>query len=134
MRTLQITIVAITLMLVVSGVAAGDFDTSTASEKDWRFFISVYGWLAGIDGTVVSAGKEEDIDIPFDDILEVTDTGFMLYAEAKWRKWFFGFDGTWAKLAVQQKGILTNLHKREHRMSPFFSHIDISKTIRYILQ
>ena len=37
----------------------------TSKPKDWYFFISAYGWLAGIDGTIADGGIDEDINVPF---------------------------------------------------------------------
>ena len=31
--------------------------------EDWYFFISAYGWLAGIDGIIADGGIDEDMSI-----------------------------------------------------------------------
>jgi hypothetical protein len=36
---------------------------TTSKPKDWYFFISAYGWLAGIDGIIADGGIDEDISI-----------------------------------------------------------------------
>jgi hypothetical protein len=86
-----------------------DQKRSFPSGKDWGFFISIYGWFPGLSGTVVTSGEAENIDIPFSDIAENIESGFMIYAEAHWQKWFLGFDGTWGTLAAEEKGNLIDL-------------------------
>ena len=76
-------------------VASPDLDPRN---DGWGAFVAVYGWLAGVKGTVVE-GESTEIDVPFEDFLSATDTGFQMYVEIRWRKWFIGFDGTWATLA-----------------------------------
>jgi hypothetical protein len=78
----------------VPGQATVQEESVVPKQSDWRFFVSLYGWLAGVEGTVVNAGQGVDIDVPFSDILEKTTGGLMFYAEARWRKWFAAFDGT----------------------------------------
>jgi len=79
------------------------------SGSDWRFRIMVYGWLAGVKGDVVEDGESTAIDIPFEDLADATESGFMLYAEMWWRELFFAFDGTWANLSGKSKGRLVDL-------------------------
>lgn len=69
-----------------------------ARRSDWRFRVAPYGWLAGVDGTVVTEGQDTDIDVPFSDLADRTNGGFQLYVEARWKRWFVAFDGTWAEL------------------------------------
>jgi hypothetical protein len=78
-------------------------------KDDWRFFVSMYGWLAGVNGTIVTAGEEADISVPFSEIFKNTKSGFMAYAEARWRKWFAAFDGTWATLGGEADTVLADL-------------------------
>jgi len=81
---------------------------SKPAKSDWSGNLIVYGWLAGVKGTVADAGGTE-IDIPFETFLDLTDSGFQMYAEVRWRKWFLGFDGTWAKLSIDRDGTLADL-------------------------
>ncbi len=75
-----------------------------APRSDWRFLVAPYGWLASVKGTVVSEGQEGELDIPFSDITKHVNGGFQLYAEARWKKWFVAFDGTWANLVEEVGG------------------------------
>jgi hypothetical protein len=75
-----------------------DAETSSSETKSWRFTIAPYLWLTGTDITVVSGNDETNINVPFKDILEELNGGIMLYAEARWRRWYGAFDGVWASL------------------------------------
>jgi len=81
----------------------------TDREKTWGFFVAPYGWLTGVDGTVASGVESIDIDIPFDEFLKRTQAGFMLYAEARRKRLFVAFDGTWATLEGESDLVLLDL-------------------------
>ena len=80
-----------------------------ARRSDWRFLVAPYGWLAGVQGTVVTEGVETEIDVPFSELADRTNAGFQLYLEARWKKWFVAFDGTWAELGDASGGALGGL-------------------------
>jgi hypothetical protein len=89
--------------------AAEDRALRTARSSKWGFFLGPYGWLTGVEGTVVTDGEAVDIDVPFEDFLANTRAGLQLYFEARRNKLFLGFDGTWATLATEKEGALLNL-------------------------
>lgn len=78
-------------------VHAADADADTGS-SEWSFKIAPYAWLAGTGGTIVTNGEETDFDLSFEDILELTTGGFQINAQARYGRFFFSFDGTWAQL------------------------------------
>lgn len=86
--------------------AAAEQKPGRAPGREWGFFIAPYGWLAGTAGTVVTNGEEVDVDASFSDLAERTRGGFQIYFEARHRKWFLGFDGTWATLGGEIEGQL----------------------------
>jgi len=75
-----------------------------ARQSKWDFFVAPYGWLTGVAGTVVTDGEETEIDVPFEDFLDNTRAGFQVYFEARRKKVFLGFDGTWANLGSEVEG------------------------------
>ena len=75
-----------------------------SERKDWGFFVGLYGWFADVDGTAYTDGQGTDVKLPFEDILEQTESGLQVYAEAWVDKWYFAFDGTWADLGVDIDG------------------------------
>lgn len=66
--------------------------------SEWGFKIAPYAWLAGTGGTIVTDGEETEFDLAFDDILKLTTGGFQINAEARYKRFFLAFDGTWAQL------------------------------------
>lgn len=80
-----------------------------ARDAKWDLFIAPYGWLTGVAGTVVAEGEETEIDVPFKDFLENTRAGLQLYFEARRKRFFVGFDGTWANLGSEVEGRLFDL-------------------------
>lgn len=72
----------------------------------WKFGISPYAFLADTSGDVWTDGVKTSFEIPFDEILEVTNGGFQLYLEARYGRWYFAFDGTIAQLGKSEEGKL----------------------------
>ncbi len=66
--------------------------------SEWSFKIAPYAWLAGTGGTIVTNGEETDFDLSFEEILKLTTGGFQINAQARYKRVFFTFDGTWATL------------------------------------
>ena len=97
------------VLFFFSTAAADDSAASEAAEKDWRFFLTTYFWIASVNGTVVTEGTGTEIDVPVDELAKRTNSALMLYGEARWRKWFLGFDGTWAELGDKIEGSLLNV-------------------------
>jgi hypothetical protein len=114
---------ALAISTVVSTTEAGEpirFDTNPAARYgyqaevptefgDIRFLIGVYGWLAGVKGTVATGTEDVEIDVPVQDLASLTNSAFQFYGEVHWGKWFGGFDGTWADLGVEDEGTLLDI-------------------------
>ena len=82
---------------------------ATDRQGAWSLFAAPYGWLTGVSGDVVVDGERVEIDVPFEDFLDATRAGFMLYLEARRNKVFVAFDGTWATLGGESDGVLIDL-------------------------
>jgi hypothetical protein len=99
---------------------ADDSESSPVAKgpaRDWTFFVAPFGWLAGTGGTVVVNGEETDIDASFSDLSKRTRGGFQVYFEARHKKWFVAFEGTWATLGEEIEGqILTTDIEVEQRI------------------
>jgi hypothetical protein len=97
--------------------STSDTKRGRAPGRDWGFFIAPYGWLAGTAGTVVTNGDEFAVDASFSDLAQKTRGGFQIYFEARHRKWFLAFDGTWAMLGDEIEGrVLTTDIEVEQRI------------------
>ena len=88
-------ILAALLLLLLTHVASAE---TQPHGSEWSFKIAPYAWLAGTGGTIVTDGEETDFDLSFDEILELTTGGFQINAQARYGRFFFAFDGTWATL------------------------------------
>ena len=53
-----------TRILILTFISLIVFNT-THAQSDWEFNTSLYGWFAGIDGTVGVASKEKQINANF---------------------------------------------------------------------
>jgi len=80
------------------GLSLFSVHTALADASEWSFKIAPYAWLAGTGGTIVTDGEETELDLSFDEILQLTTGGFQINGQARYGRFFFVFDGTWAKL------------------------------------
>lgn len=71
-----------------------------SGEKKWRFSITPYIWLIGLDGDVGVRGVESDVDVGFDDLLENMDFAGSVHLEARRGKWGIFFDPNYAQLSM----------------------------------
>jgi hypothetical protein len=84
--------------LLYAPLAHADTDSGSADTRDWSFVIAPYAWLAGTGGTITTNGVDQDFDLSFEDILDITTGGFQIYTQARYKRFFVAFDGTWARL------------------------------------
>lgn len=78
---------------------AAPITPAPASDSGWDFLLSVYSPLMGLEGDVGVAGLTTSVDVPFDDILEQIDGGFMAAFEARRDRWSITGDVIWLKLS-----------------------------------
>lgn len=74
--------------------------------KDWTFKLAPYAWLAG---TATDVGSEK-IRQSFNDLTSLTNFGFQMIAQAKYKKWSLSTNLTYAKLGdvVEEGPLLIN--------------------------
>jgi hypothetical protein len=81
------------------------------SPDRFQFGLSIYGWTQTIEGTVTAGGvKSPPIYIPFSELIQDIDVAFEMYAEARWKRWFVSFDGTWVGLKGESSRSLSRLN------------------------
>lgn len=95
--TMEMRSLLLTAALLLTNPANADTGEEPGT-SEWSFKIAPYAWLAGTGGTIVTDGEETDFDLSFDEILELTTGGFQINAQARYKRFFFAFDGTWATL------------------------------------
>jgi len=77
---------AAVFVLSTSSVAA------QSSSDGWQVAIAPYLWAAGMDGTVAIADQQEDIDVPFSEIIEDLKFAFMGHFDMRNARWVLSSD------------------------------------------
>ena len=94
------TFAALSMMLVFSiSITAQDTESDfikVSERKDWGFSISPYAWLAGQSADVGG----EKLRQSFNDLSSLTNFGFQLAAQARYKRFILSFDGTYAILGA----------------------------------
>jgi len=83
---------------LLASMAHAEPDNLNTNNSDWSFVVAPYAWLAGTGGTVTTNGVDQDFDLSSEDILDITTGGFQIYTQARHKRFFVAFDGTWARL------------------------------------
>jgi hypothetical protein len=80
-------------LLVASGTSGG-----AQTGEPWRFTITPYAWMAGLDGQVGVRNVAGDVDIGFSDILRKLRFAAMAYGEARRGPYVLGMDALYVSL------------------------------------
>ncbi len=79
--------------------------TATAQESDgWKFRISPYLWLLGLDGTTAALGNDVAVDASFSDVLDLLNIALYANMELSNGKFFVVFDAMYAQLETDYAG------------------------------
>ncbi|WP_244555078.1 hypothetical protein [Mesorhizobium prunaredense] len=76
---------------------------NTVEYKDpsgWTFTVSLYGWLAGLEGDVGAGGRTAHVDATIGDILDNLDIAVMGLAEARYERFGVFTDLNYVKLST----------------------------------
>lgn len=76
-------------------------------DKNWNFAVAPYLWLSGLDGTIGVANKEANVNQSFSDVLSNLDSGFMIYGEARYKRYGFAVD--LLTISMSQEGQVPNI-------------------------
>ena len=71
-------------------------------DKDWNFVIAPYAWFSALNGQIIVGTVEADMDADFSDIFSNLNMGFMLYGEARYKK--FGIIVDWLTVSMTLDG------------------------------
>lgn len=72
------------LVLLATGMVA------SAAEDGWRFEITPYAWLAGLEGDVTVNGNKVDFDKSFSDIFDAVELGGSVRLGAEYNRFLIG--------------------------------------------
>ena len=102
----QIALLIVLAVAVSSALVAGPVDSSkevtttqAPPENPWRFTLTPYGWMSGINGTISAGDRSADIDVAFKDVLKHLDMGVMMAAEVGYKRWSVMGDLIYARLS-----------------------------------
>ncbi len=99
------TILTVFLLSLISRTSfAEDMkDTRSGSGQDgrWEFVMIPYLWMTGIDGEVTIKGRDADVDVSFDDILDDLDIAALAHFIAKRGRWEFFVQPNYMKLSPE---------------------------------
>lgn len=108
MTTQKILSSSILLLLFSLSSAAQDTESEflkVSERKSWGFSISPYAWLAGQSADVGG----EKLRQSFNDLSSLTNFGFQLSAQARYKRFLLRFDGTYADLGAGGGSSLLNV-------------------------
>ncbi|MCA3513364.1 MAG: outer membrane beta-barrel protein [Rhodobacter sp.] len=77
--------------------------TASAQEADWRYKATVYGWLAGLSGSVETRFGTVEPDVSASDALESLDMAFMGAIAAQNGRWGLAADLLYADVSATQQ-------------------------------
>jgi hypothetical protein len=92
-------------------------------DKDWNFVVAPYLWFGGLGGTLGAATIEAEMDASFSDIFSNLNMGFMIYGEARYKK--FGVAIDWIALSMKLDG-MTPVLDRAVKVEPRISFLETS--------
>ncbi len=64
----------------------------TEDQKDWHFVVAPYLWFSGVNGQMGVATIGVDLDVGFSDIFSNLNVAFMLYGEARYKRFGLAVD------------------------------------------
>jgi len=92
--------------LAHAGPAPAPAPAALTAETDdgWQFTLGLYGWAAGLDGTIGAAGFTAPVDISFSEILDTLDMTAMGAMELRKGRWLGQLEGLYLRNSV--KGLI----------------------------
>lgn len=107
--------VLIMVLFPATQVAAQDEDLQVGKAVDeWRFNVTPYVWMAGMDGNTTVKGFESEVDVGFDDIVDVLDMGFLGH-----------FEATKGRLTIMSDLVYLKVSEDGDTPGPIISDIDV---------
>ena len=88
---IRTTLIVATAALGIGSPVAAQSQSEDGSPKGWGLYAALYGWLAGVNGSVaVGPLTEFPVEVPFGDIIDNVQLGFSLHLEVQQeRGWTF---------------------------------------------
>ncbi|HEU4364600.1 MAG TPA: hypothetical protein VFT13_03955 [Candidatus Krumholzibacteria bacterium] len=85
------------------------FVTAPAAAEEWKYDLVLYGWLAGLEGTIgVVDVAEQPVDAAFDDLVGFVDFAMAGHFEARSTKGLFVTDIAYTGLSSERDAVVAN--------------------------
>lgn len=89
-------------LLLAADDGSADTTYLGSPSKKWRFAITPYLWMMGLNGKVGVRGQTADLNVSFSDVIKNLDIGAEVHIEA-WRDRFgFFIDATYSKISLKE--------------------------------
>lgn len=124
--------------LIVPALAA------PASAGDWRFTVSPYLWLPGLDTSVSTPRGDFDLSMTASEVLSDFDAGFMGYVEARNGPWALALDfiysdlsdsrelsGNWSRVSASNQLTALTLYGEYRAVDTGLTSLDLMAGARY---
>jgi hypothetical protein len=78
-------------------------DADPPEDSGWRFSVTPYAWLNGVQGQVGAGGTETEVDVGLGDAFDQVDLGLTGVLEARHRRWIGLLDAMYSSLTADQE-------------------------------
>ena len=96
---IQHRVLSFVLCAIMLGGAANLVRAADGEDDRWQLITTPFLWGTGLEGDMTIHGRTVEVDLGFDDLLEVTDYGFMTYLELRKKKFGFYASPSYMKLS-----------------------------------
>ena len=83
-KTILVAFVAVTMFAVIPARAQV---SAPLQQKEWKFEVTPYAWLVGINGDITVGQREAEIDLGFSDLVDAAEFGGSILATAQYRQY-----------------------------------------------
>jgi hypothetical protein len=97
-------VLAVTILSLTISASFGPGTAMAAESDDWKFRISPYVWMMGLDGTTSILGQDANVDASFSDIFDVLNIALAANMELSKGKFFVVLDPMYAQLEADFVG------------------------------
>ena len=95
---------AVAMLALIMPALASPGSASAQESDEWKFRITPYLWMLGLDGTTAAFGQDVDVDKSFSDILDVLNIALSANMELSKGNFFIVFDPLYAALEADFVG------------------------------
>ena len=95
---------AVAMLALIMPALVSPGSASAQESDEWKFRITPYLWMLGLDGTTAAFGQDVDVDKSFSDILDVLNIALSANMELSKGNFFIVFDPLYAQLEADFVG------------------------------